>query len=1114
MKECIEVWRVCKGAAVVAMFDGSYKKKGKGISFRGKTAPEKDRSELKKRLKEKRIQRNKDKIRAKAAVVIQKCYRAYACLKQRRAVMRVEWDAEIEAKRDMLLQRPPALAYMIGALLFFFDETNAGDPDRLLGLTQLVLQSNERTPSYLHLSTNAFAGSLWIGLVWQRQVVALVSVCIKCAMQGTIPLKVAMQLLQAFTSPESWPKELQQDAGTIAADLGIQLSLGGKRSSTSTKTAMRKLRGKDTGSSEGDSWVHVQGATLFEATLHALKNAVEEGRVVNVNEQGSVVKDYLDIACNALVLCDQALVKEARSGNMSSVIGHFVSVLGANATVFQHNGVSEFLANCSQQTWQSCMENCKQVIDTLGSIEAGALVAHLLTLYAHRNETSSSSVGSFWGLMNHALLKVPFDSLPSGRKANERHGERESVAREGGSRRRKSKRKQVRPVLRRRSRLVDLPVSRTNSTVEWEKVRQQMVLLKDQAFVRKESYKVLDMETNSFAVLVAFGSCLEKVRVRWDSRRDSDFNTKNDLFIVRAVAFHNRARPILRDIWSVIMDKLNPQESMSADELGLVSFACAATVHLFQALDDEDLFNKSWPFPLEQLRSLSIFVRDLLYKLVWIDKEYKYRHMETKQSNTANTEVLQNVAIELYSGLYERHIRHTIMPHAQWLFAPIPRKELGLTREAVLEDDDDDHMSTDSEDEKSNNRKSTKVVTPEAASDRAKQVMRYLPQTISFDQRVVIFNHYLLSDRRAFGLDSLQQRMAFSDRIQLEVRRDSLFHDAFTGLGTNLERLKRTIAVTFFNNEGLVEAGIDGGGLFKEFITVFMKQAFSEELGLFKTTEDRQLYPTPNSTTPDKLDKYRFIGAMMGKAVYEGILVAPRLAPFFLNILLKKTNTVHDLQSYDTEIYRNLLLIKTIENPETLDLNFVAPSTGEPLGPNGASRSLTKENRYEYITRLAHYLLNKQFAQEAAAFSAGFNVMIPPSWIQIFSSRELQLVIGGSDSGYDIEDLQKHMTYSGGYHPSQPYVQGLWEVLKEFTPEQKANFLHFITSCPRPPLSGFESLRPRLNIYQVRITNDNERLPSASTCVNMLKLPKYSSVAVMKEKLIFAISQGAGFELS
>lgn len=41
-----------------------------------------------------------------------------------------------------------------------------------------------------------------------------------------------------------------------------------------------------------------------------------------------------------------------------------------------------------------------------------------------------------------------------------------------------------------------------------------------------------------------------------------------------------------------------------------------------------------------------------------------------------------------------------------------------------------------------------------------------------------------------------------------------------------------------------------------------------------------------------------------------------------------------------------------------------------------------------------------------------------------------------------------------------------------------------------------------------------ERLPTAATCMNLLKLPPYQDVRLMRGKLLYAIKAGAGFELS
>ena len=65
---------------------------------------------------------------------------------------------------------------------------------------------------------------------------------------------------------------------------------------------------------------------------------------------------------------------------------------------------------------------------------------------------------------------------------------------------------------------------------------------------------------------------------------------------------------------------------------------------------------------------------------------------------------------------------------------------------------------------------------------------------------------------------------------------------------------------------------------------------------------------------------------------------------------------------------------------------------------------------------------------------------------------------------------------------------------------------------------GFKSLNPPLTIVRKTIENElnpDNYLPSVMTCVNYLKLPDYSSIKIMSEKLRTAYSEGKNaFHLS
>lgn len=74
-------------------------------------------------------------------------------------------------------------------------------------------------------------------------------------------------------------------------------------------------------------------------------------------------------------------------------------------------------------------------------------------------------------------------------------------------------------------------------------------------------------------------------------------------------------------------------------------------------------------------------------------------------------------------------------------------------------------------------------------------------------------------------------------------------------------------------------------------------------------------------------------------------------------------------------------------------------------------------------------------------------------------------------------------------------------------------FLKFVTGSPRLPVGGLGRLSPRLTIVQKRPesgVSPDAYLPSVMTCANYLKLPDYTSKAVMRERLLTAINEGQG----
>ena len=73
--------------------------------------------------------------------------------------------------------------------------------------------------------------------------------------------------------------------------------------------------------------------------------------------------------------------------------------------------------------------------------------------------------------------------------------------------------------------------------------------------------------------------------------------------------------------------------------------------------------------------------------------------------------------------------------------------------------------------------------------------------------------------------------------------------------------------VQLTNAIGLDEAGIDGGGIFREFLSELLKTSFDPNRGFFRLTHDNLLFPNPGVAclVSDFPKHYYFIGRILGK---------------------------------------------------------------------------------------------------------------------------------------------------------------------------------------------------------------------------------------------------------
>lgn len=558
---------------------------------------------------------------------------------------------------------------------------------------------------------------------------------------------------------------------------------------------------------------------------------------------------------------------------------------------------------------------------------------------------------------------------------------------------------------------------------------------------------------------------------------------------------HTVASPtykVLLPLWKWLvgsreMDFLEDGNPLGTPLVPVLDLFCRAFNRRLLLLDDDEFYEKQALVTLDTVREIVVRLKKFLVQVYW-----------TTPQTTGSSDMMGYVgpaarsAGRLLRDLHQKNCRREFAPASEWTVTEIPAS----------------HFSDNAG----------------AQDPRLIPMLRDLPHFIPFQFRASLFTVGVKAD-----MDLQPNRLDWAQYQRVTIRRQYEVEDGFDQLNhLGAEgALRGHIRIKYLDAHGLEEAGIDGGGLFKEFLTNVIRAGFNPDFGLFKSTANSNIYPNPASemSGPGELHLHyiAFLGRMVGKALYEGILVELPLATFFLNKLLGRPNQVGDLYSLDPELARHLMSIKQWAQEGELDdlgLYFVMTEQfgyGEKreveLTPGGKDRAVTRANHIEYIYCVADYYLNRQISRQCRAFLKGFQDVIKPEWLRMFSSTELHHLISGTEEVLDVDDFKAHTNYSGEFNKDHPTIQNFWTVVSEMSNSDRSKLLRFVTSCSRPPLLGFKQVQPAFCIH-FGGPGDSERLPSASTCMNLLKLPAYEKLEVLREKLTLAITQTSGFGLS
>lgn len=354
--------------------------------------------------------------------------------------------------------------------------------------------------------------------------------------------------------------------------------------------------------------------------------------------------------------------------------------------------------------------------------------------------------------------------------------------------------------------------------------------------------------------------------------------------------------------------------------------------------------------------------------------------------------------------------------------------------------------------------------------------------------------------------------------------RYTLFSQAFRQLnslgGGHYRRADNFYHVVF-----LGENAQDAGGPYRETLAQYCEELHSSQLPLLLPTSNSQhnvgvgrekWVVNPGASNATMLHMYEFLGKLMGVVLRSKQYLPLNIASLIWKKLVGEEVRVDDLAAVDSMIVNSMHKMRTIdkfgvteEMFEDIVLEVFTTLSSDnrvvPLKPDGQSVAVTFANRCEYADLVERYRF-QEFDLQIAALFRGISTVVPAKILSCFTGLELELMVCGSPE-VDVGLLERCTEYSS-CSASDEHIVWFWQVLREFSQDERSAFLRFVWGRSRLPanekefpqlfkLQSFSKAQPGQSV--------DGYLPIAHTCFFSVEMPAYSSEQVLRDKLLYAI---------
>lgn len=354
-----------------------------------------------------------------------------------------------------------------------------------------------------------------------------------------------------------------------------------------------------------------------------------------------------------------------------------------------------------------------------------------------------------------------------------------------------------------------------------------------------------------------------------------------------------------------------------------------------------------------------------------------------------------------------------------------------------------------------------------------------------------------------------------------------------------------------------------------EFYAVLSKEFAHRKLKIWRENDSnegdeyifakRGLFPAPQYSTDDgwktedgakRLAMIKMLGKLVARSMLDSRIIDIHFNPAFFRIFDGTGSFVPSLASVkclDEGLAKSLKLLQKFANAkaqidedtslaaaekalkiqdiqidgahvEDLGLDFTVPGYPIDMVENGSETNVTIDNVGLYVEKVIDFTLGSGIKAQVEGFREGFSQVFPWSAMKAFTPEELVMLFGRSEEDWSLETLMDSVKADHGYNLDSKSVRNLLQTMSEMTVSERRDFLQFITGSPKLPIGGFKSLTPMFTVVckpsEPPYTSD-DYLPSVMTCVNYLKMPDYSTIEILREKLNVAVREGqSAFHLS